>query len=433
MTAPRPSGASRVVPARREISLRYALTLSIGAIVLFLAVSLMVLALLERRQARTDLSRAVLERALARTNGDLSELFAPVRRQLAIDWHEVRMGEVPRYDAAAHARYFLPAMRELPMVGSMMVGDTAGHQLLLMRYDSTVLHSPLLEGRTDLPVPARGTTQFFTRDVRPAVRGEMSTWQLWNDAATAATATWRVRIPGYDPREREWYRQAIRQFQRRGAAESGALDAAPSIAWSDVYTFFTTREPGLSASFATRQPSGALMVVSYDVLLDQVSQYTRTQAPTRNGSLILVSDSGWMIGLPREARFDLPAERAAVAMLPVERLGNPVFSAWATAWRSRGDDTTRIQPVTVAGARWWAGFRTFELERGRRFWIGVMVPEADVVATMGSQGTSILLASALATEDRMRKRPGPSGRCRSPQAQSLGPRRGRASLGRSLR
>ena len=396
MTAPRPSGPSRVVPARREISLRNALTLSIGAIVLFLAASLVVLALLERRQARTDLSRAVLERALARTNGDLTELIAPVKRQLAIDWHEVRMGEVPLYDAGAHARHFLPALRELPMVRSMMVGDTAGHQMLLMRYDSTVLRSPLLEGRTDLPAPAEEAVEFFTRDFTPSRRGPVSEWQLWNASGTVATARWTARLPEYDPRARAWYGQALARYERRGPVESVAFDAAPSIAWSDVYTFFTTRELGLSASFATRDPDGRLVLVAYDVLLEEVSRYSRRQEPTANGMIIVVSDSGWLVGLPRDARFDDPAERAAVAMLPVERLGDPAFTVWAAAWRARGDATTRIEPLTVAGARWWAGFRPLEIAPGRRFWIGVMVPEADVVATMGSEGTAILLASALA-------------------------------------
>ena len=391
---------SAVAPAAPEarpgISIRRALTLSFSAVIVLLAASLMVLALLERRQARTDLANAVLQRALARTNGDLTELFAPVKRQLAIDWHEVRMGNVPRYDAQAHARYFTSAFRELPMVGSMMVGDTAGHQLLLMRYDSTVISSPLLEGLTDLPAPGTGGAEFYTRDFRPSVRGEQSIWQLWDPALTAPVRTWRVQLPGYRTNDREWYRQALSRFGHRGAVSAVDPDAVPSIAWSDVYTFFTTREPGLSASFAARGPTGEVVIVAYDILLDAVSEYTRAQRPTADGRVLVVSDSGWLIGLPGDPRFEDRTARATLSLLPVERLADPAFSAWAGAWRARGDSTSGVRSLTVDGARWWGGFRPLEIEPGRRFWIGVMVPERDVLAQMGSGGTSIVLASVIA-------------------------------------
>lgn len=367
---------------------------SFGTIIVLLAASLVVLALLERRQARTDLARALLERALARTNGDLSELLAPVKRQLAIDWHEVRMGSVPRYDAAAHLKHFLPALRELPMVGSMTIADTAGHQMLLMRYDSTLIASPLLEGRTDLVAPASDDPRFITRDFRPALRGDRSLWQLWSPDATEAEKTFTVLLPGYDPRELPWYLQALERFARHAPAL--APHAAPAIAWSDVYTFFTSREPGVTASFAARDPSGALVVVVYGVLLDELSRYTRSAAPTPNGRILVVSDSGWLVGHPRDARLEDRATRLALTMVPVERLGDPVMDAWATAWRSRGVVSTRIEQVTVDGERWWSAFRPFEIAPGRRFWIGAMVPEADVLATMGAEGVGIVLASLVA-------------------------------------
>ena len=369
---------------------------SFGTIIVLLAATLVVLALLDRRQARSDLARALLERTLARTNGDLTELLAPVKRQMAIDWHEVRMGSVPRYDAAAHLKHFLPALRELPIVGSMMVGDTAGHQLLLMRYDSTVTASPLLEGRTDLPTPAPGDPQYFTRDFRPELRGDRSIWQIWSPDAREAEQTFTVRLPGYEPRERTWYVQALERNARRAPALASAPDAAPAIVWSDVYTFFTTREPGLSASFATRDPSGALVVVAYDVLLDELSRYTRSAAPTPNGRILVVSDSGGLVGHPRDARLEDRATRIALTMVPVERLGDPVMDAWATAWRSRGAESVRIEQVTVGGKRWWSAFRPFEIAPGRRFWIGAMVPDSDVLATMGSEGVGIVLTSLVA-------------------------------------
>ncbi len=379
----------------RAISVGRALALSFSAIIILLAATLLVLALLDRRQARSDLAHALIQRALARTNGDLTELLAPTRRQLAIDWQEVRMGGVSRDDPAAHARRFLPALTVLPAVGSITVGDTTGTQLLLMRYDSTTVRSPLLAGRTDLPTPSPDAQQYFTRDFRPAVRGEQSVWQLWSDMAAGPLATWKVRLPATDRRQQEWQKRSFEGLASPDGSGGGG-GPRPVIRWSEVFTFYTTREPGMTASIAARDPGGALVSVTYGILLDELSRYTRAQEPTPNGRVFVVSDSGWLIGHPRDGRFDHPAERAAVALQPVERLGDPVSLAWAAAWRARAADSVTVLPLAVGDARWWGGFRSFNIARGRRFWIGTMVPESDVVATMASQGAWILGASLIA-------------------------------------
>jgi signal transduction histidine kinase/CheY-like chemotaxis protein len=379
----------------REVSIQRELVLSFTVIVVALAAALLLVAMLDRRQAREELSRTLLEQAQARAHSELRELFSPLKRQLAIDFHEVRTGHVPRYDAAEHVRHFLPSLVELPNVSSMMVADTFGHQLLLMRYDSSVVRSPLLEGQPELPTPAPEGGEFFTRDFRPATRGDRSRWQLWVPSSPTPRAEWEARLPGYDPRQRAWYLQAMeRRARRQGAAP--VTDPQTAIAWSDVYTLFTTREPGISGSFAASTPSGDVMIVAYDVLLDEVSRYTRTERPTPNGRVFVVSDSGWMIGLPGDARFDDRAQRAEYTLLPVERLQDPALDAWAATWRARGEEIALSQPVTAGDDTWWMGFRAFDLAPGRRFWIGIVVPESDIRARTGLEGTGILAATVIA-------------------------------------
>jgi signal transduction histidine kinase/CheY-like chemotaxis protein len=379
----------------REVSIRRELVLSFTLIIVALAAALLLLAMLDRRQAREELSRTLLDQAQARAHSELRELFAPVKRQLAIDWHEVRIGQVPRYDAAAHVRHFLPPLVELPNVSSMMVADTAGHQLLLMRYDSSVVRSPLLEGLTALPVPSPAGGEFFTRDFRPASRGDLSDWQLWVPTSPAPRAAWEVRLPGYDPTQRAWYVAAMERYARRPRA-SAPSDPQTAIAWSDAYTLFTTREPGISASFAARAPTGELMIVAYDILLDEVSRYTRAERPTPNGRVFVVSDSGWMIGLPGDERFADRAARGEYTLLPIERLGAAPLDAWAAAWRARGEEVALTQPLAVGDDTWWMGFRAFDLAPGRRFWIGVVAPESDIRARTGLEGTGIVAATVIA-------------------------------------
>ncbi len=390
----RPSFRSHpTLPTRtRELSIRRALTLSFSVIIVVLAASLIVLAAVERTKSRADLAEALLEETLAQAHRDLDNLFAPVRRQLAIDWHTTRMGGVPRYDARRHARHFLPALHELPMVGSMMVADTAGHQLLLMRYDATVLNSRLLRDRTDLPPPSGRSTQVFTRDFRPAVRGEVSSWRLWDSTLTRPDAEWTVPLPGYEPRERAWYTQAVERFRNASVDARHGPRPQDFVVWSDVYTFFTTREAGVSASFAAREPSGELVIVAYDVLLDEVGRYTRSQAPTPHASVLVVSDSGWVVGAPRASA----GQRETIpALTSVDSLGDPLLSQWAAAWRATERGGTTTARARIDGAEWWFGAHPFDLGADRRLWIGVAVPEADLLARATSGELTIALVSVL--------------------------------------
>ncbi len=313
--------------AAMTISIRRALLLAFGAIVVFITIVLLSLSLIQRDRLVRDLAPKILGRAQMHADAELRLLFGSISQRLIVHHRQIEMGLLQRYDTPRLKNAFLPYAYNMHAVGSMMVGDTSGYQLLVMRYDSLVTRSPLMAGRTDLPGPSREAPQYFTREFRASVWGERSVWTLWEPSGVRVQQSWEQVLPGYDPRKREWL---LRALARRNEFEStGNLEDRESlVAWTDVYTLFTSKTPGISASIAAREPSGDVVVVAYDLLLDDLSAFVRLQHPTPDGRVFIISDSGLVVGLPESEELRTELERQEALLKPLEEIGDPELAAW---------------------------------------------------------------------------------------------------------
>lgn len=261
-------------------------------------------------------------------------------------------------------------------MGSLLVADDSGYQLLIMRYDEKVVRSSLLAGVPDRPSVPEGPPAYFTREFRPDEWGTRSLWILW-DGDTPASA-WSVDLPDYDPRRRDWHVQAL---GRLPAAEQVSASPEPRslVAWTDVDTLFTSRTPGVSASAAARAPDGEITLVAYDLLLDDLSSFTRDHQPTPSGLPFALSDDGIVVALPADERFVDEPERLATLLQPLTTLG-PLFELWAQHWRPDGQAARHLFPFEFDGQTWWGGSRALELNPGQGIWVGTALPQFDLQA-----------------------------------------------------
>ncbi len=389
------------------LSIRRALFLAFATVALAVAGVLVATAVLQNLRGQRELATAIAADVRHAAEARIHGLLDPIEARLATDLRRAHAGRIPLYDATAVKDLLLPVAQSMKSVGSLMVGDEAGHQILLMRWDALVQQSPLLQGRNDLPPVVAGRTQYFTRDFRPAAWGERSEWTLWDEAGRSAVAQWSVPLPDYDPRQRAWHVQALAQLR---AVEAGAVaradrsfDPSALITWTDVYPLFTSRTPGISASAATRAPDGTVVIVAYDLLLDELSAFTRTSQPTPRGKLFACTDRGELVGLPEDPRYEVEAARRADLLAPMQQ-ASPLLRAWYTPWRERSDDHTCTFTFDHAGEEWWGSGHAIPLREGRNLWVGTALPERDLLALAGydtrRQWTAaiggLLLALALA-------------------------------------
>ncbi|MEZ6036985.1 MAG: ATP-binding protein [Planctomycetota bacterium] len=330
---------------------------------------------LQQRRTEQRFAAAIVDGLQTRVEAQLQQLLQPLERRLATDLDRVRAGGLRRYQPAELTQQLLPSMRHLRGVESMMIGDERGHQLLLMRWSTEARGSPLLEGVPELPPVLPGSNQYFTRDYRPDEWGERSHWALWSDHGDREIASWEVDLPGYDPRQRPWHTQALQRLR-----ESERPDADPQrspIAWTGVYTMFTTKTPGVSASAAARCPDGSVTIVAYDLLLDDLRSFVSSLEPTPRSRAFLCTNAG--------ATLALPGSDASALMQPIDELGGAPVRAWHDLWRSRRSDRGSTT-FDCDGESWWGSWLPLVLGEGEPIWLGVVVPRRDLLELAGNDG-----------------------------------------------
>ncbi len=376
------------------LTVRRTLMLAFGAIVVLLTVVLLALSFVQRDRLVRDLAPKLLGSAQSHVHSELDRLFGTIRSRLAVQFRQAEAGRLEPFESGPLTKAMLPEVQHLPSVGSVMLGDTTGYQFLVMRYDSLVTRSPLLAGRTDLPPPSTIAPQYFTREFRASSWGERSVWTLWAPGGERVQQTWEQPMPGYDPRRREWLLRAV---ARRAELESAGISSGPEafVAWTDAYTLFTSKTPGISASVAARTPQGDLLIVAYDLLLDDLSGFVRAQRPTERGRVFVFTDSGRVVGLPEAPHLSRESDRLAALLQPLDAIGDAELAAWAAQWRARPSDDSAPFRFKVGSRVFWGGFERFGLGPDRGLWVGVSLPEDDLLATTRHDPVFILLLALL--------------------------------------
>jgi adenylate cyclase len=411
----------------RLASIRWSLIRNLGLLVLGIGAAMLASTFWFASRAVEDLSQAVLERTTDRTETELRRFFTPPRANLRIarDWGRrgLLTGATPR----ALNRLLIPMLEAYPQVSSLMIADDTGLEHLILR---------------------RGE-RWFVRIVRVDRWGRRSRQMLWSDAETLVSD--QEKELDYDPRKRPWYRGAVGALRARrrasqgasqgvsggatqgvsggatqgvsggasqgvsgggsqgasqgvsGGGSQGASEGELPVHYTAPYTFFTTKDPGitLSTAYPIGDTGGAgeegatdarRQVVAFDVLLTDISRFTTALAVSRRGKAFVLTDDGRTVGLPRDARFSDEGGLAAIkahVLRPPAKLGIPAVAAATRHWRRRGKPTTPFA-FELRGEQWWAGFHRYALGPDRALWIAVTVPEGDFAAGVKRQRNLIL-------------------------------------------
>jgi len=171
-----------------------------------------------------------------------------------------------------------------------------GHSLVL-RYSEPVRRSALLKTVSErLPPPDPSRLQFLTREFRPAEWGETS--PLGRCGRTPDTSLLRngiCRCPTTMLGKRPWYKVAMAAFRDQTLPEAQAA-ASSLVAWTRCTRFSPRRPPSISAAVAARDPSGEILIVTYDLPLDEVAKFTTTVRPSPRGLMFVLTDDGRLLG-----------------------------------------------------------------------------------------------------------------------------------------
>jgi adenylate cyclase len=368
----------------KTISIRWSLLRSFVVLILLSSLTVLVLMTIRASQTEKELSEKLINRGTLQATEELDRFFQPVNINalLAARWGLAGKlnlakivagppGKVTPGQLEAVTRLntlLVPLMMVFPDMSSLQIANARGDGFLIIRLENGRIRN------------------------RVVSRQSWGTRTLWFDVdqdGRPASPEWQE--VDYEPRTRAWY--------------VGLKDLPDAeVFWTEPYIFFTTKDLGITASVKWHD-QGMEYVFAVDILLTSITDFTQrdtTQLSKHSQTAIYTKD--WLVvGLPRHERFRDQESIHRALLLHIDKIEIPELKA---ALKEVNADKEIGQTIRKSGQgifsyksqgdSWWAGVTSYPLGQRRQLWIGILVPNNDLLEGI-TQLRIYLLAATLVT------------------------------------
>jgi class 3 adenylate cyclase len=295
------------------------------------------------------LSNHLLDKTDAQIAQQVASFIAPGERALRIMQHMAHVTP-PADRYVVTERYAISVLKEVPQISAFYIGDGSGAFAMVRRQGEGLSVKEIVNDRS-------GRHVFLIE--RNAANEEISRRE---DPADL-----------YDPRTRPWF-----------VGAQGTED----IYWTGVYTFFTDRKPGITASIRVPELIQSDAVLGVDITLDELSGFLSTLEVGEGGRVIIMDAEGRVIAVPNSQDV---SKQSGSEFIPisVDELGDAVLTAAYDRFRIEGKGSRLIELKDenyISSATQLSGGVS-------NWWILIAVPESDFVGFVASNHKNALVMS----------------------------------------
>lgn len=357
----------------RSVPLKRSLIINLAAGVLLLGAVLLAISLLATERTVARLSGALTHRVIATTDADVMGFFEPVQSAIEITAERVAEGEFEDFPLEKLDKYFRPLVERMPQISSIMYAHEDGDEYMLLQTDE----------------------HWASRLTRPSAWGGEERWREWQPGDTAPDT--ERRVENYDARNRPWHSGALERLRQLGAD----APLRERIHWTPPYSFFTTGEPGVTASVAQPIDAGRVVVLGFDILLADISRFTSELLIGQRGKVFVLRGAPddpeglVVVGLPADERFADNEVLLDFILSSPDDLGGPVASFVSQALElSEAPAGTPVRFVDE-GERWWGEIARSRLRTSDDIWVGSVIPERQLLAELPDTRLIVIGATAV--------------------------------------
>jgi diguanylate cyclase (GGDEF)-like protein/PAS domain S-box-containing protein len=306
------------------------------------------------------IARGQLETATARVDAGLDDMFAPAAQLLDMSRGWLN-GQTPDLDSPeAFNHLFHPVLESSAQITSVVAGTSDGQGWLLLRQ-------------------ADGSWRNRMTDV---ARWGRQRHLLIDQLADGKIIRHWSEQP-YDARERPWYKAAL------------AGPAQPAVHWTAPYTFFTTGDPGITASTLLHLRDGRDLVLGFDLMLRDLSQSTLHASVGQHGMALVITADERVLALPARPASMSQADWLKRLLKPAADLGLPPVTDALAQWHASGRQAVGVLSYFSGGARWLARIHLYPLGE-QQFWVVTLAPAADFAPAWWPIISALIAALAMA-------------------------------------
>lgn len=319
--------------------------------ILLIGAFIMLAAMLKNLSGTLEqLSKDIIKETLRITENELKSFFFDISRDITIEKERGRSGMFDHISIEEYNNYYIPYIEKHPHISSVLYANNLGDEYLLLRTDTLWQNRKTVKG---------------SAKEKPLILK----WLKEENGSLIKKDQFSGKP--YDPRIRPWY--------------TGLKDLkSGDIYMTDPYKFFTTQNPGITIStkWQDRRNKNLEHYLAYDILLTDISRFTTGLSKTPNQKIFVLTEDNRLIGLPHEDHFRTIEDMKPFLLKPLPYLGDTVINKAREVYREAEMDS--IISFDVNDEKYWAGARFFDVGSGRRFFIGVIIPESDFLSNIKS-------------------------------------------------
>jgi hypothetical protein len=299
-------------------------------------------------RAREDISQKYIDNAAAGAVRQFEAMAGDMNQalRLAGDW--VSAGKISLSNPQELNGLLFPLLKRDRILFGISVADTQGNSYYLTTHGDGWRTSAV--GDTDA--------------------GRRSVLQYW-DADQQQTSE-EIKPTTYDPRSRPWFSPAL---------------SIEGVFWTLPYRYYERKEVGITAAIARETDAGSKQtVVAFDVLLDDLFREIQRMAPSENSRVFIFRN---------DAQLYVPADDdGAPDFQSLEQIKDRLIRQVVDAWQGERLRPGKTFSIAHEKTTWWCGFRPME-GANRNVWVGVMVPETDIIGNVQQRQTGLWVAGGL--------------------------------------
>ncbi len=216
----------------------------------------------------------------------------------------------------AFNQIFRPVLFALPQVTSIVAGTDNGQGWLLLQRPDGQWRNRMTD------VPKYGKRHLFF------------------DQQTDGRVISEWREIDYDPRKRPWF--------------IGAIKNSRDVYWTPPYVFFTTGDPGITASTKIVLKDGRNFVIGFDLMLRDLSQTTMRASVGTRGFALVMTDDNRVLAMPAPPAGVSQTEWLKKILGPAMELPLPAIRA-ALNHKAVGNQATSEILRFYLGSEEWLG------------------------------------------------------------------------------
>ncbi|MCB1739703.1 MAG: hypothetical protein KDK91_04985 [Gammaproteobacteria bacterium] len=328
--------AGHIRPLNAGTLIRMALPIAMVIIMVLASVGISYWSYVLRRDETLALADELIDGLEHRIRTEVESYLAPVGRLAGLSVDLLGSDALSRQRRTFTEPYALGVLAGNEQVAISSFADPHGNFLMYVRREGGAIDTKRIE---------RLDTGVRTTWVRRNVDGEV-------------VAVEQVPDDGYDPRTRPWYQGAVRTQQ---------------VYWSDVYLFFSSKQPGITVSVPVREQGVLRAVYGLDITLESLSAFLSSLEIGKTGRAVIFDDRGRLVAHPDSDRM-LRESADGLRTAHVDEMQDPALAHAYARFRVQG---LGHRVLEVNGEHYLNSAASLASVVGRDWTVMLLVPEAD--------------------------------------------------------